>query len=60
VENETNGSPSELLFFMSLSHASGNKWRNTSPRRPPTAKLKRVLRNFDSAAEKCSIKKIFN
>jgi hypothetical protein len=36
---------------MSYSHASGSKCRKTSPSNPPTAKLRRVFRNFDSAAE---------
>ena len=39
----------------SLLHASGNKCRNTSPSRPPTAKLNSTFNDFDSAAEKNTI-----
>lgn len=40
---------------LSPSQASGKRCKNTSPNRPPTAKLNKTLRNFDSPAKETKI-----
>lgn len=54
------GLPFSLLIAMSLLHASGNRWRNTSPNNPPTAKLSSIFSDFDSAAAICDEQIHFN
>lgn len=40
--------------------ACGSKFKNTSPSKPPTAKLNKIFSDFDSAAEnKSSIQNIY-
>lgn len=42
--------PFSFEIAISELHASGNKCRKTSPNNPPTAKLNKILSDFDSAA----------